>query len=437
MVPTRRDVAPDEVEQLLTDLFPAAWLRETAREVGFVRRIRKIDPVAFFWVLVLGFGTGAQRTLAGLRRGYESVTAKTLVPSAFYDRFTPACVAFLRACFTRGLDALVRHTSVALGAQLRAFQDLVVADGTLIRLHDRLATQFPGVKNAAELKIHVVTGISQNTKSIQLCAGKTPDVTILRVGPWVRDHLLLFDLGYFKYQLFSRIRRNGGYFVSRIKTSTNPTIVRVLRTHRGRARDVTGQRLREVLTTLRREVLDVEVEVAFHRRAYRGRSAPATEVFRLVGIRDAETGRYHCFLTNLTPEQLSAEEVAAVYRARWTVELLFKELKRLYQLDVITSASPVVIEALVLATLLTMVVSHRILHHLRSLVPPDLGRRLTPLRWAEVFVAWAARLLERVLDQAGIAHADLALFAFMLFDGLDPNVHRNRLLDPWTRLLES
>lgn len=59
MVPTRRDVAPDEVERLLTELFPAEWLLETAREVGCVRRIRKIDPVAFFWVLVLGFGTGA------------------------------------------------------------------------------------------------------------------------------------------------------------------------------------------------------------------------------------------------------------------------------------------------------------------------------------------------------------------------------------------
>ncbi len=101
-----------------------------------------------------------------------------------------------------------------------------------------------------------------------------------------------------------------------------------------------------MLATLNREVLDVEVEVTFHRRAYRGRSAPATEVCRLVGIRDAETGRYHCFLTNLTPEQLRAADVAAVYRARWTVELLLKELKRLYPRDVITSASPVVIEAL-------------------------------------------------------------------------------------------
>lgn len=33
------------------------------------------------------------------------------------------------------------------------------------------------------------------------------------VGPWVRDHLLMFDLGYFRYQLFACIGRNGGHFL--------------------------------------------------------------------------------------------------------------------------------------------------------------------------------------------------------------------------------
>jgi hypothetical protein len=30
--------------------------------------IVKIDPATLFWILVLGFGVGAQRTLASLRR---------------------------------------------------------------------------------------------------------------------------------------------------------------------------------------------------------------------------------------------------------------------------------------------------------------------------------------------------------------------------------
>ncbi len=112
MSPDTPDTDPQMLERLLTDLFPSEWIRQTAGTVGFVRLRRTIDPVTFLWVLVLGFGTGVSRSLASLRRAYETSSGETLVPSAFYDRFTPACVAFLRACFIRGLEEVVRHTSL-------------------------------------------------------------------------------------------------------------------------------------------------------------------------------------------------------------------------------------------------------------------------------------------------------------------------------------
>ena len=77
------------------------------------------------------------------------------MPSAFYDRFTPACVACLRACLARGLDELIRHTRVAVADRLHAFRDRVVAEGTIVRLPAPLAARFPGVKNAAELKVSI------------------------------------------------------------------------------------------------------------------------------------------------------------------------------------------------------------------------------------------------------------------------------------------
>ena len=40
------------------------------------------------WTVLLGFGTGRERPLAGLQRTYERVTGKSLVPSSFYDRFS-------------------------------------------------------------------------------------------------------------------------------------------------------------------------------------------------------------------------------------------------------------------------------------------------------------------------------------------------------------
>jgi len=80
----------------LTSLLPRSRLEELARESGMMRRRRKVDPTAMLWTLTLGFGAGSDRSLSGLRRMYQRVTGVSLVPSAFYDRFTLGLVRFLR-----------------------------------------------------------------------------------------------------------------------------------------------------------------------------------------------------------------------------------------------------------------------------------------------------------------------------------------------------
>jgi len=168
-------------------MFSPEWLRDTAAKVGFVQRNRKIDPVTFFWVVVLGFGVGVQRTLASLRRAYETASAETLVPSSFYDRFNKGLIAFLKECLAHGIADLASHASLTLSDKLKGFKDLMVADGTIIRLHEKLAEQFPGARGKAELKIHTAIGITSNTKSIAIYSGKTADIKTMRIGSWVKD----------------------------------------------------------------------------------------------------------------------------------------------------------------------------------------------------------------------------------------------------------
>jgi len=428
-------------------MFSPEWLRDTAAKVGYVQRSRKIDPATLFWILVLGFGAGVQRTLASLRRAYETAAAETLVPSAFYYRFNKGLTAFLKECLAHGIADLASHTSLTLSDKLQGFKDIIVADGTVIKLHEKLAKQFPGARHKAELKIHTAIGLTGNTKSIALFSGNTAEIKTIRIGPWIKDHILLFDLGYFKYELFSRIRKNGGYFASRLKTTANPTIVSVLRAYRGNAIDLAGKKLQDVLPLLKREVIDVLVEVSFKGSASRPKKTdgdtfevyhpkngtPKTkETFRLVGIFNKESNAYHLYLTNLSPEQLPAEDVALLYRARWSIELVFKELKRLYKLDVISSGASDIVESLVLVAMLTLVVSHRVLNQIR-LLAPEKSQRFTPLRWAESFYSAAPFVMTRTLKYAGIDEDPVMLLLYFMGESVDPNVNRKRLLSPWVQ----
>jgi hypothetical protein len=267
MVPLGSNIDHKQFEKILNEMFSPEWLRKTATDVGYVKRNRKIDPAVMFWILVLGFGVGVQRTIATLRRAYETASAKSIVPSSFYDRFNKGLIAFLKECLAHGIADLMSHTSLTLSEKLKGFEDMIVTDGTAIKLHGNLAKQFPGTRHKAELKIHTAIGITGNTKSIAIFSGKTPELKTISIGPWIKNHILLFDLGYFKCALFSRIRENEDYFVSRLSTSANPTIVSVLRTHPGNAIDLAGKKLKDVLPRLKRGIIDVKVEVSFKRAA--------------------------------------------------------------------------------------------------------------------------------------------------------------------------
>ena len=422
------------IEEELNNLFSPEWLRETAKETGFIKRERKIDPALMFWSLVLGFGVQLQRTLASLRRLYEEKGEVHISRSGFYDRFTPELVKFLHACVLHGLENITQEPNRRLKDKLAGFKDLVIQDSTVVRLYKNLADQWPATRTkkvAAGVKVSLlVSAVADGVKRVALHGERTSEVKTLRIGPWVKDRILLIDLGFYKHQIFARIEENGGYFVSRLKSNANPLIVSTNRTWRGRTTDVVGKRLSEVLPKLKRQVLDVEVEVEFKRRKHNGKQRKDTKRFRLVAVYNAEEKKYHVYITNIASNRLDAEDIAVLYSARWEIEQIFKELKSRYGLDVLPTSNPQVVEALLWVGILTLIVSRRVYLIVYS-ANLENAPRYTHLRWATIFAEKSHRLLDAVLDYADIDAGLMDLFEVYQSQALDPNVNRKRLMDQW------
>ena len=368
---------------------------QCAREfVRFVVRQRKVKPVAFFWTLVLGFGFGSARNISGSRRAYQRSTGTTLVPSSFYDRFNPRLVAFLKAAVEHALGQF-RLAFQEIGYRFEVFEDVMITDSTVIKLHDALAKTFPGCRtNAApsSAKLHAVMSVKGRGEStVKLTNGRVHNRRKLVVGNWVRGKLLLFDLGYYHFQLFRNIIRSGGHFISRLKENANPRIVRIFGGSAVDEKRLVGKTLQEVLGGLRRDVLDVEVEVRAKARRYNGKRNSTTERFRLVAVRNTEKRKYHCYLTSIPVELLSAEDIAATYRARWEIELVFKELKSGYRLDDVNSRKKELVESLIYAAVLTLLASRALLRTIAGRLGA-LRQRITPGRWWKVFSEYAHEL---------------------------------------------
>jgi IS4 transposase len=410
-------------------LIPEKWLHSLARETGAVKRHRKVDIYDFFWTLLLGFGETQERSLAGLRRVFEKVTGIAIEESSFYGRFTVSLCKLMKQVLGHVLEKAGTLGRQPLGA-LSAFRDVLMADSTVIRLHDMLKGKWPACRTnhtQAALKAHVIMSVEGcGPKSVRVTSERVHDGPVLRAGKWVKDRLLLFDLGYYQFRLFARIVTCGGYFLTRLKENANPVISAV---HRGSGKALLGQKLQDVLGHLKRKALDVEVELTFYRKAYWPTPARKDKIrCRLVGLKNAETGRYHLYVTNVPVETLSAEEVGKVYSARWLIELAFRELKSRYAMESMPSSKPHIVEALLFAAFLTMVVSRSWLRMLRHKMGA-LSDRCRTERWAAIFRMVAADLLA-ILVRPAREGTEIArrLMPMIREEVIDPNAGRVHLL---------
>ena len=133
------------IRETLTSLLPKAEIERLAYESGAVRRRRKVGASAMLSSVLLGFGTGRERTLAGLRRTYERVTGESLVPSSFYDRFTTELARMFRTVLQELMTKLAAN-DVRYGGVFKDFRYVLVADATVVKIHALLARRFPGTR---------------------------------------------------------------------------------------------------------------------------------------------------------------------------------------------------------------------------------------------------------------------------------------------------
>lgn len=393
---------PNAVIASLESLFPENSVIELAKSSGYLKRKRIFDPYYMLWALILGFGITLERTLAGAKRQYEEITDTELSYSTWYEKFTPELVRFLRSCVELGLSKTAQEVNRPLGEKLKRFQDVVIQDSTIVRLHKALAKIWPATRSrkvAAGVKVAtLISAVANGIRTVAIYGERTNEVKTVRIGKWVKDRVILLDLGFFKYQLFARIVDNGGFFVSRLKNDANPMIESSLKVHRGRAIDLSEKRWSEVKDRLMREVLDAEVSIAFRRRKYNGKASGDILNLRLVAIFNTDEKRYHVYITNIPPEVLSAEDVAALYSVRWEIELVFKELKSRYALDLVKTTNEHIAEGLIWTAILTMIVSRRLYNLLRSAAPKEKVHRYTQLLWSIIFVETSHILRDVMTD---------------------------------------
>jgi len=413
------------IRDSLTSLISPQLIRRRARSLGVVKRLRKIDVVALVYALVLGFERGSRRSLASFRRAYCSSTGVTVAPSAFYDRFTPELAELMKQLTTHAFEHLKEGPS-RLRRTLAAFAKIFIADGSLVRLHPNLRDDYPSVwtnHTKAGAKLHVtIDGATRTPEILSVVPGSKHDVTLLNVGPWCKDALLVFDLAYYQGKLFRQILDQGGHFLCRVKKDANFVIL-VAKKSRW-----VGLKHKEVLQEMHGKTFEVEVDYMYRHIPERDWSKRHLRL-RLIAVWRQDIAQHRLYLTSAAPSQLESKTAAAVYALRWEIELLFRELKSQFKIDDMPSGNKATTECLVYAALLTMAFGRKLLRALQIRHPStsESVRAFPSERCAIVMRSVAPQLLALIL---GPPHArlDLESRLWIILQREAPDPNRNRML---------
>ena len=205
------------------------------------------------------------------------------------------------------------------------FKEVLLIDSTTIRLYSDI---LKGVgrnpkgdgKKKGGLKVHMLIDAVQSVgRFIKITAAKVHDKNFLKSLELISHSMIVFDKAYNYYHQFAVWTNQQVYFVTRIKKNAVYEVIEVIRNHyrkKGQAK---------VLN-------DAVIELTYHPEDENGKRQ--MKVFKKIRLRKVcyqdEKNRYFEFLTNNF--EITAEEVAFLYKKRWGIELLFKKMKQNFQL---------------------------------------------------------------------------------------------------------
>ena len=218
-----------------------------------------------------------------------------------------------------------------------SFKQFFAFDSTTIRLFSEVlkgvGRKLKGAgKQKGGMKVHMLTDIIADcAKFVKMSEARMHDKKFLQYLNIAAGSMIVFDKAYNWYLQFARWTQEGVFFVCRLKDNAKYEVIETL--------------FEQALSENAAGVMKVE---HIHLQ-YKEEKTQKTLCLRKVTYRD-EKGRIYQFITNNW--EITSEEVALIYKYRWTIELVFKKLKQNFQLHFFYSESENGIKTQVWATLI-------------------------------------------------------------------------------------
>jgi len=400
-----------KIKEILEKYLSYEEIYGAAIKTDFLIRERKTDPVVFLLTLVLGKFSQEKPSIAKYNRIYNSnVDEDNVIEyNSFYARFDETSLRFVNECLSICLNKAMSESNVELYGYLKKFQDLLIQDNTIVRIHSAFSDKFPAARarcKAAGIKIaYLFSVVCNSPMKVTFTSENTNDNKTLEIDSWIKDRLLLIDRGFFKHETFAKIKENGGYFVSRVKKTSKPRIKELSLDIPEHLRNkCEGKDIYETMKTLKGRDIDATVTLNYLKKNLNGKNSDTPFELRFIAIYDSELEEYYIYLTNLSREY-KADAIAGLYSLRWDIELIFKEIKSEYGTGKIKTKNEYLMEILLKIPILTLIISRKLFWSVIELVDEIERENYRITKWCRIFAENSIRILKAYTsDKKGNDH---------------------------------
>lgn len=200
-------------------------------------------------------------------------------------------------------------------------KELYIVDSTTIQLFSSLV--FKGVgrnpkdggKKKGGLKVHMLIDALQDVgKFVKVTAAKVHDSKFLNELTLNPFSMVVFDKAYNHYKLFAKWTEKQIWFVTRMKDNAVYEVEQIVSEN--------------TIPVGKAGVLKEEMVNLCYKENQKDKDVQKLSLRRITYQDDK--GRMYVFITNNM--ELTAQDIADIYKQRWQIELLFKKMKQNFQL---------------------------------------------------------------------------------------------------------
>lgn len=226
---------------------------------------------------------------------------------------------------------------------------LQIIDSTTITLFSNLIFKGAGRhpksgKKKGGIKVHTVIHANEGVPSdIQFTSAATNDSFMLKPSHLSKGDIIAMDRAYIDYEKFEELTQKGVTYVTKMKKSLTFSI------------------LSDTMYQTPEGLMEVRIQNVTFSKKISGRGTIVHNA-RIITYVDTKKGKLISLLTNDMDSE--ADDIIAIYRQRWEIELLFKQIKQNFPLKYFygESANAIKIQIWVtlIANLLLMVMQKRL-----------------------------------------------------------------------------